>query len=72
MTDHERSVHAQVAHVGTHQREAMLRIARGARVNKQTIASLESRGWLRHDDYQSIELTDDGALALKIIREEFR
>lgn len=72
MTDQERHIHAQVTHLGSHQREAMLRIARGAKVNKQTISSLESRGWITHDDYRSLQLTEDGAVAVRIIQEEYR
>ncbi|MCS5479786.1 hypothetical protein NYP18_08950 [Corynebacterium sp. YIM 101645] len=72
MTDQERHVHAQVTHAGTHSRDAMLRVAAGKKVNKQTIASLENRGWITHDDYTSIQLTEDGVVALRIIQEEYR
>lgn len=72
MTDQERHIHAQVAHAGTHSRGAMLKVAAGKKVNKQTVASLENRGWITHDDYRSIQLTEDGVVALRIIREEYR
>lgn len=70
MSDLERSIHAQVTHLGSTQRTAMLKIAAGKRVNKQTIASLENRGWLTRDDYDSIQLTPEGATALRIIHQE--
>lgn len=70
MTDLERSIHAQVTHMDPTQRTAMLKVAAGKRVNKQTIASLENRGWLTHDDYDSIQLTPEGATALRIIHQE--
>ena len=73
MTDLERSIHAQVTHMDPSQRDAMLRVAAGKRVSKQTIASLENRGWLTHDDYDydSIRLTPEGLTALRIIHEEY-
>lgn len=70
MSDLERSIHAQVTHLGSTQRTAMLKVAAGKRVNKQTIASLENRGWLTHDDYDSIQLTPEGSTALRIIHQE--
>lgn len=72
MTDQERHIHAQVTHAGTHSRESMLRVAAGRKVNKQTIASLENRGWIVVDDDDSIRITDDGTIALRIINEEHR
>lgn len=69
MTDLERSVHAQISHMGTHQREAMVRLARGAKVNKQTIASLTSRGWIHVDD-DEITITPEGTVALRLITQE--
>ena len=71
MTDLERSIHAQVTHMGSYQRGAMLRVASGRRGNKQTLASLENRGWLTHDDYTNIQLTPEGHTAIRIIHEEY-
>lgn len=70
MTGLERSIHAQVTHLGSTQRTAMLKIAAGKRVNKQTIASLENRGWLTHDD-DTIHLTPEGKTAIRIIHQEY-
>lgn len=70
MTDLERSIHAQVTHLGSTQRTAMLKIAAGKRVNTQTIASLENRDWLTVDD-DSITLTPEGHTAIRIIHKEY-
>lgn len=70
MTDLERSIHAQVTHMDPSQRDAMLRVAAGKRVNKQTIASIENRGWLTVDD-DRIQLTPDGHTAIRIIHKEY-
>lgn len=72
MTDLERSIHAQVQHLGSHQRTAMLRLAAGKRVNKQTIASLTSKGWVELDEYESITLTAEGGIAVRMIHQEMK
>lgn len=70
MTDQERSIHAQVTHLDPHYKESMLRIVQGKYVGKETLASLVSKGWIEHDDYKSITLTQDGNIALRLIHEE--
>lgn len=72
MTEQERHIHAQVTHAGTHSKDSMLRVAAGKKVNKQTIASLENRGWITVDDDGQIHITEDGTIALRIINEENR
>ena len=70
MTDQERHIHAQVTHAGTHSKDSMLRVAAGKKVNRQTIASLENRGWITVDDDGQTHITEDGTIALRIINEE--
>lgn len=71
MTDLERSIHAQVTHIGAVQRAALLAVDRGETIRKQTAYSLESRGWIRDVGHHRWLLTDDGTVAVGIIQEEY-
>lgn len=70
MTDIERLVHPIVQHMGTHQKTALMKLARGERVGRQTIGSFESRGLIRRDEDGHITITEEGATALRLINQD--